>query len=266
MCLLFLVWQHHPSYRLILLANRDEFYRRPSSPACFWRDSRELLAGRDEERGGTWLGIRRGGRWAALTNYRDPSASLEPTSRGTLVTQYLEGAESPAEFTATLAGNGSRYSGFNIIVGDDRSASYYSNRGESPQALGPGVYGLSNHLLDTTWPKITLGKRRLQSLLQQPIETDALFNLLGDRTVAEDDALPDTGVGPEWERILSPAFITSSEYGTRSATVLLVSDQDEMLLEERSYVPDAEGNYGPLLYNEVAYTVIPEIATRHSGE
>ena len=106
----------------------------------------------------------------------------------------------------------------------------------------------------------------MQRILERPLETDALFDLLGDQTVAGDNALPDTGVGAEWERILSPAFITSSEYGTRSATVLLVSDQEEMLLEERSYVPDAEGNYGPLLYNEVAYTVIPEIATRHGGE
>ena len=263
MCLLFLVWQRHPAYRLILLANRDEFYQRPSSPASFWPHSPGLLAGRDDERGGTWLGYRRGGRWAALTNYRDPSAPQAPTSRGELVTRYLEGNSTPLDYAAAVAGTGRLYSGFNIIVGDEHSACYFSNRGGPPRELQAGVYGLSNHLLDTPWPKLTRGKAELLRVLRGPVAVDALFNVLGDRTIAPDEQLPDTGVGREWERILSPSFITSSEYGTRSSTVLLLSRQNETVLVERSFLPNVGGEYTPESYNEVGCQLLPEATSRH---
>lgn len=237
MCIVFLAHKAHPVYNLILAANRDEYYARPTERAAFWKDAPYLLAGRDLELGGTWLGITRRGRIAAVTNYRDPAAKKENApSRGLMVSDFLRGAESPEKYLRRLSIEAERYNGFNLIAGDRRGLYYFSNRGEGFQELEPGLYGLSNHLLDTPWPKVERGKRALKELLHdERLSTEAIFRLLDDRTVALDECLPETGVGLEIERMLSPLFITSPVYGTRSSTVLLIDGEEHVTFIERTF-------------------------------
>ena len=226
MCLLLLAVQTHPEYKLILAANRDEYYDRPSAPAAFWKDASYLLAGRDLRAGGTWLGITRKGRIAAITNYRDPSTiKSDAPSRGGLVSNFLLGQESPLDYLDRLAQKADQYNGFNLIIGEKYELYWYSNRGDGGRCLGPGIYGLSNHLLDTPWPKVTRGKTNMARLLSGGHDPapEALFGLLLDRHIPDDKSLPDTGVGLQWERVLSPLFITSPHYGTRSSTILLMA-------------------------------------------
>ena len=237
MCLILFAWEMHPNFPLVLAANRDEFYERPSAPADFWDDAPGLLAGRDLRDGGTWLGITRGGRVAALTNYRDPaSVKAGAPSRGGLVSDYLRSRESPEAYLDRIAPDADRFNGFNLLVGDTEEIFCFSNRGVR-ERLEPGIYGLSNHLLDTPWPKVAQGKRVLKALLQQEevLLPEALFALLTDRTWPPDDRLPDTGVGLEWERILSPLFIESPAYGTRSSTVLLIDRKGSVTFIERVF-------------------------------
>lgn len=237
MCLILFAWKMDPNFQLVLAANRDEFYERPSAPAGFWEDAPDLLAGRDLRDGGTWLGITRGGRVAALTNYRDP-ASLKTgaPSRGVLVSDYLRGRETPEGYIGRIAPAVARFNGFNLLVGDIEELFCFSNRG-AREALQPGIYGLSNHLLDTPWPKVTQGKRILEALLkgEKDVPPEALFALLADRTRSPDDLLPDTGVGLTWERILSPLFIESPVYGTRSSTILLIGRNRSVIFIERVF-------------------------------
>ncbi|HAR97485.1 MAG TPA: hypothetical protein DCS11_01005 [Syntrophus sp. (in: bacteria)] len=237
MCLILLAYGMHPRYRLILAANRDEFYARPSAAAAFWDDAPDLLAGRDLRDGGTWLGITRQGRFAALTNYRDP-ASLKTgaPSRGRLAGDFLRGPQTPADYLEAIRAGASAYNGFNLLVGDLRSLYFSSNRGGSME-LSPGLYGLSNHLLNTPWPKVERGRAFLQTLLEnggEP-ETEALFSLLADRSRPADANLPDTGVDLAWERILSSIFITSPVYGTRSSTVLKIGHNGGVEFVERVF-------------------------------
>lgn len=250
MCLLLFSYNHHPSYRLILAANRDEYYRRPTKAAAFWPTSPPILAGRDEQEGGTWLGITRSGRLAALTNYRDP-ASFRPDapSRGLLASRYLLGNEKPLPYLEALAADCSRYNGFSLIVGDGDDLYYFSNRG-GIQAVTPGIHGLSNHLLDTPWPKVIRGKEALAALhaKHDAISPEEIFSLLGDTKMPPDDDLPDTGVGLAWERILSPLFIQSPDYGTRSSTVLLIDYDKQVTFIERTFEESGES------FSEVRYT------------
>ena len=245
MCLILFAHDAHPEYRLVLAANRDEFYARPTVPAAAWDDAPEVIAGRDLRGGGTWMGITRQGRWAALTNYRDPTeAERGAPSRGQLVADYLRGATDPAEHLESLRPEPAEFNGFNLLLGDRESVFWYSNRAGGPGTrLSPGVYGLSNHLLDTPWPKVARGKRSLEQLLSQAgdLDPDPLLELLLDRTYAADHELPETGVGLERERMLSSLFISSPEYGTRSSTALLVDRAGRALLVERSYEPDRPG-------------------------
>ena len=244
MCVILLAYEAHPAYRLILAANRDEFFERPTAPAGFWPDAPQVLAGRDLKRGGTWLGVTMEGRFAAVTNFRDPTArTANPISRGALVSEFLRGDETPEEYLKGIADRASQYDGFNLLAGDSYSLFYLSNRSSAPpRALTPGVYGLSNHLLDSSWPKVEQGKRALATLVarDERIEPDALFALLFDQTRALDDALPDTGVGLELERVLSPLFIVTPVYGTRSSTVLLIDGEKRVTFSERSFGVDAE--------------------------
>ena len=237
MCLVLFAWKVHPDYPVILAANRDEFYERASAPADFWKEAPELLAGRDLKEGGSWLGITRSGRMAALTNYRDPaSLKEEAPSRGDLVAGYLLGKEKAETYLNRIAAGTFRYNGFSLLVGDLSDFFYFSNRaGQMP--LDPGIHGLSNSLLDVSWPKVVRGKKRLQDLLNQKVRptTEAVFKILSDRTVPPDDQLPDTGVGLEWERVLSPLFIQSPVYGTRSSTVLLVDRRGRAIFSERVF-------------------------------
>ncbi|MGA2151702.1 MAG: NRDE family protein [Geobacteraceae bacterium] len=238
MCLIFLVYDAHPLYRLILAANRDEFYSRPAAPAAFWEDAPQLLAGRDLKDGGTWLGLTRSGRIAAITNYRDPrSERTNAPSRGGLVSGFLRGAMPVEDYLAFLGREGAAYNGFNLIFGDMKRLCWFSNRGGDPQFLQPGIHGISNHLLDTPWPKVSHGKEAVERLVVtgKNIEPDALFAILADRTIALDPLLPETGVGIELERLLSPLFISAPTYGTRSSTVILIDREGEVTFIERSF-------------------------------
>jgi len=238
MCLIFLVHDAHPEYRLILAANRDEFYDRPTAPAGFWPDAPAVLAGRDLEAGGTWLGIERGLRFAAVTNYRQGHREPAARSRGLLVSEYLAGQQGPGLHLARVERDATLYNGFNLLVGDASEVRYFSNREGLARPLSPGVYGLSNHLLDTPWPKVASGKAALRASVGEsraPELVETLFGLLADRTRAADELLPETGVGPEWERLLSAAFIASPGYGTRSSTVVLVGRDGRVEFAERSF-------------------------------
>ncbi|MGH7518324.1 MAG: NRDE family protein [Gemmatimonadales bacterium] len=241
MCLILIAFDSHPDYGLIVAANRDEFYDRPTRPAGFWSDAPSVLAGRDLEAGGTWLGIDRCGRFAAVTNYRQ--GEREPTaarSRGHLVSDYLTTDIDPQVHLERVERDAALYNGFNLIAGDFRRLLYFSNREGRVRTLAPGVYGLSNHLLDTAWPKVTATKSALDALLKNDAAEliPGLFALLDDRRQAADQLLPRTGVSPKWERLLSSAFIVTEGYGTRSSTVVLVGRDRGVVFVERSFAPN----------------------------
>ena len=238
MCLILFAWQARRRTPLLIAANRDEFYSRPTAPAAFWADAPGILAGRDLQGGGTWLGITRRGRFAAVTNYRDPaSVRASAPSRGGLVRDYLRGRRSPLSYLNSIAPGAGRYNGFSLLVGDPPALWYFSNRGGLIRPE-PGIHGISNHLLDTPWPKVEKGKRALAELLKKGGEPSAeeLFALLGDHDPAPDDALlPDTGIGRERERALSPLFVQTEGYGTRSSTVLMIGSGGEVTFVERVF-------------------------------
>jgi len=237
MCLIALAWQAHPQHALVVAANRDEWRDRPALAAHWWEDHPQILAGRDLQAGGTWMGITRARRFAAVTNFRDPSDRRSTAlSRGTLVTGFLLGAESPAAFLAGLAGKAAQYNGFNLLVGDGDTLLYFGSREGEPRTVEPGVHALSNHLLDEPWPKV----QRARAALRESIGggDDPLFAMLSDATPAPDTQLPDTGVGLERERMLSPILITGADYGTRASTVLRAG-RAAARLEERTR--DASG-------------------------
>jgi uncharacterized protein with NRDE domain len=237
MCLILFAWKMHAKFPLVLAANRDEFYERPSAPAAFWDDAPDLLAGRDLKRGGTWLGITRTGRLAAVTNYRDP-ASMKPDapSRGELVSDYLRRTESPEAFLRRVEPRASRYNGFSLLVGAGSELAYFSNRGGANR-LTSGIHGMSNHLLDTPWPKVEWGKRAIGELLAANGDPSPgeLLVLLAARSRPPDESLPETGVGLERERVLSPLFIESPDYGTRCSTVLLIDREGMVTFVERVF-------------------------------
>ena len=237
MCLILFAWKIHEGFPLVLAANRDEFYERPTAPADFWDEAPHVLAGRDLKEGGTWLGITRKGRLAALTNYRDPTTlKKDAPTRGRLVSDYLLGDETPQAYLDRVASAASRYNGFSLIVGDPAELLYFSNRGEQIR-LSPGTYGLSNRLLDTPWPKVERGKMALSGVLKRkgvPSE-EALFALLADRSRPPDESLPETGVGLDRERLLAPLFIESPDYGTRSSTVLTLDSHGDVTFVERAF-------------------------------
>jgi uncharacterized protein with NRDE domain len=237
-CLILIAFDSHPDYSLIVAANRDEFHDRPTAAASFWADAPSLLAGRDLKAGGTWLGVDLRGRFAAVTNYRqgrreDPAGR----SRGRLVSDYLEAGIDVRAYIDRARRDAALYNGFNLLAWDSRELHYFSNREGQARALPPGVYGLSNHLLDTDWPKVSRSKSALNALLNgdaAELVTD-LFALLADRSQPADHLLPSTGVGAEWERLLSSAFIASEDYGTRSSTVVLVGRDGGVVFAERSF-------------------------------
>lgn len=244
MCLILLAHELHPRYRLVLAANRDEFHARPTERARFWPDDPRVLAGRDLLRGGTWMGVTRSGRWAAVTNVREwpPRGTSEGPSRGHLVSDFLTGGAGPEEYARALEARGSEYQGFNLLVGDGAALWYLSNRDPGgARTLPPGLYGVSNHLLDTPWPKVERGKRALASLLEEePLTAERLLDPLLDRVRAADEELPDTGVGAERERALSAAFIVSPGYGTRASTALLMERAGEVTFVERGFLEGGE--------------------------
>ncbi|AMQ05503.1 NRDE family protein [Sporosarcina psychrophila] len=239
MCLINFHYADHPMYKLIVAANRDEFYERPTASAEFWTDQPDILAGRDLLHMGTWLGITKSGRFAALTNYRDPGeANADKKTRGDIVTNFLAGNVSPEVFLETLKERKDDYAGFNILVGDADSLFYFSNKQPEIMEVSAGTHGLSNQFLNTAWPKVVKGRTTLRDYVLEHaiIDTDALFELISDADVAPDALLPNTGVGLDLERQLSPLFIKTPNYGTRSSTVLLVGHDLSITFVERTFV------------------------------
>ncbi|MCX5848637.1 MAG: NRDE family protein [Deltaproteobacteria bacterium] len=237
MCLIVIAYNVHPAYRLILAANRDEFYERPSSSADFWEDHPQVLAGRDLKNGGTWFGVARDGKFAAVTNYRDPSTLKSGApSRGMLVSRYISGSKDADNYLKKISSQVYKYNGFNLLLGDDNDLFVFSNRGEK-QKLNSGIYGLSNHLLNSPWPKVTRSKKMLKAALGKKGDAleEKLFSLLADRRVPQDSKLPSTGIGLEWERLLSTIFIESPIYGTRSSTILLIGKNRRVRFVEKVF-------------------------------
>jgi uncharacterized protein with NRDE domain len=241
MCLILIAYKSHPLFPLIIAANRDEFFHRPTAPLAFWDDHPEILAGRDLQEKGTWLGVTKKGRIAAITNYRDP-ADINPDapSRGLLVSNYLISDQAPADYLKAIENSGKNYNGFNIVVGDSNQLWWYSNKKNIPLPIEPGIHGISNHLLDTPWPKIKKTTSRLNDILNSnaPIDPEDIFQLLTDTNRPSDNKLPDTGVGLEWERILSSVFVSSDIYGTRSTAVIIVDSTGKLIFLERTYETD----------------------------
>jgi uncharacterized protein with NRDE domain len=238
MCIILINYDTHLDYRLILAANRDEFYNRPSRQASYWDESPHIFSGRDLLGKGTWLGISETGRIACVTNFREPHSIREGLpSRGSLVSRFLLEQMSTDDYLKLLRETGKDYSGFNLIFGTAERLLYFSNRCDSHLQIYPGVHGLSNHLLDTPWPKVKKGKDALCRMngLSKDKLVEALFSTLADRTPYHDSVLPDTGVGVEMERILSPVFISTPVYGTRSSTIILIDRNNEVTFIEKTF-------------------------------
>lgn len=238
MCLIVFAWHVIPDMPLIAAGNRDEFYERPAKPADWWDDYPQIYAGRDLQGGGTWIGVTRDGRFAAITNIRAPSEMRsDAPSRGALVTNYLAGQMSADDYIDAIAPQAADYNGFNLLVGDSDQLIWFSNRGDGDErngkALAPGIYGLSNSLLDCAWPKVVRTKAQFASLLCQGAPEDAFFEMLTDTTCASDCRLPKTGVSIERERLLSAVCIESPDYGTRVSTLVKLQGAQLPVLIER---------------------------------
>ncbi len=242
MCLILFAYRAHPDYPLVLAANRDEFYDRPSAPAQFWPPSGTILGGRDLSAGGTWLAVSKVGKLAAVTNFRDAKRDPAPRSRGHLVSEYVGSEANAQTHLRALHSMRSEYGGFNLLLVDAKGMHYTSNKAHIEAIVPVGVHGLSNHLLDTAWPKVETGKAQLTELLGRSPEKwgEGLFALLAKRSQAPDYLLPHTGVGPDWEKKLSAAFIHSPGYGTRASTIILWRRDGRLDFIERGF--DAEGH------------------------
>src|SRR6267154_2788947 len=243
MCLIFLSLHQHPNYKLIVAANRDEFYARKTEAAEFWNDHPQLVGGRDLEARkpagtcGTWMAMNKNGRIAMVTNYRDlKNLKSKAPSRGHLVTDYLLSDESPEKYLKSIEPRANLYNGFNLIVGNAEELFYLSNYKKGVEKMENGFHGLSNHLLDTPWPKVKRGKEKTKLLFdQKKIQSEKILNALYDEQQAPDDQLPDTGVGLERERMLSSMFIKSPNYGSRCSTVVTVDQNNKVEFTERVY-------------------------------
>lgn len=242
MCLVVLALRSIPGVPVLVAANRDEFHARPTAPAARWPGEPAIHAGRDLKAGGTWMGATQDNRFALVTNYREPGRNrADAPSRGALVEGWLRGADTAGDYLTRLHAQGERYNGFNLIVGDAGRAWYYGNRGDAPRELLAGIYGLSNHLLDTPWPKLARVRQAFERLIAQAgpglPATHALYAMLYDLTPADDAELPRTGLPLERERMLGSPFIVSPEYGTRASTVLALHAAGGAELHERRYDP-----------------------------
>ncbi len=243
MCLIFIALHAHPDYPLIVAANRDEFYTRPTQRAHYWDEYPQLLAGRDIQAGGTWLGITRTGRFAAITNYRETDNRTYQKSRGEIVRNFLAGEDTQKTYTGKLINTRSDYAGYNCLYGHllpEPVLHYYANHTQQSSQLTPGIYGLSNASLDTPWYKVTEGKKSIEPLLKQPFNDEAWFEMLRDKQQAVSELLPDTGIDRKTEKLLSSRFIQSDSYGTRSSTLLTISTDLNIKFIERNYTSDGD--------------------------
>lgn len=239
MCLILFAFQQHAEYPLVFAANRDEYHTRAAQPARFWPERPQLLAGRDLQGGGTWLGLNRNGRFAAVTNFREPEITTGERSRGELCVDFLCSGHSAADYTAELSSKASHYGGFNLLLWDGQQLRYYSNQDRASRALAAGVYGMSNGYLDEAWPKVVSGKQALSQALESPAVIASSLDILGDRSQPGDGHLPHTGVSLEFERLLAPRFILSELYGTRVSTVVALKANGDARFVEQSF--DASG-------------------------
>ncbi|MBS1199709.1 MAG: hypothetical protein H6R27_387 [Proteobacteria bacterium] len=243
MCLLVVALDAHPDYRLVMVGHRDEFHARPAAPLGWWADEPDILAGRDLAAGGTWLGIGRDGRVGVVTNVRGADALVAGApSRGALVPGFLSAGTPAPDHAATLTAGSAAYSGFNLLTFDGSCLSYVTNRPVAEaETLAAGLYGLSNARLDSPWPKVELARQRVADVLAGGrVVPESLFAAIDDRQPAPDAELPDTGIGLEWERLLSAPFIVSPDYGTRCTTLVLAGRDGGIRVEERRYSPSGE--------------------------
>lgn len=241
MCLIAFAWQTS-GRPLLLLGNRDEFHPRPTRAASFWNEEGhpQLLAGKDLQAGGTWLGVTRSGRFAALTNIRSPGARSGPRSRGTLVLDYLAGRMAPDEYMASLRDDVDGYAGFNLLAGNMQELWYLNSQQGQPQQLAPGVYGLSNAALNSPWPKLQALRAGLEQQLDTDSDSDTLLDLLKDSRQYPDEQLPDSGIGLDWERRLSAAFIVGEDYGTRACSLLGIDADGSITFVEQNFGPNGQ--------------------------
>ena len=257
MCTLLIAIDHHPDHRWVIAANRDEFRDRPTAPMDWWADQPDLLAGRDLRAGGTWMGVTRRGRFAAVTNYREACCVYPRSpSRGALVADFLGSTATPQAYLEMIAGRSQRFDGFNLVVGDlNHGLYYFGNRGEGrsgnttspPLRLTPGIHGLSNHRLDTPWPKVKRGKALFAACLKTNERPEArILEVLADTAQPADTDLPDTGVGLDWERILAPLFINAPHYGTRSCSVVRLGLDGRLDILERTIPHPGETDCRPI--------------------
>lgn len=249
MCLIVVGWHGHVDYPLVVAANRDEFYARPTADAAVWPDAPNVFGGIDLEAGGTWLGITRNGRFAAVTNVREPGMAKGRVSRGVLTRDFLLSEAQAIDYARGLAGQD--YSGFNLLLSDGETLVYCSNRDGEPRRLSPGIYGLSNHLLDSPWPKLLAARQRFAAALPALPDESALFALLADDTIVADAELPQTGVSLEWERRLSAIFVKSENYGTRASTVAWQRRDGAVQLHEQRFGPTGQALQSSLICTAV---------------
>lgn len=233
MCLIVVGWRAHSDYPLVVAANRDEFYARPTADAARWPDAPQVIGGIDLEAGGTWLGVSETGRFAAVTNVREPGMVPGARSRGALTRDFLLSSESASDYAMRI--EGSLFSGFNLLLCDGQSLFYCSNRDGEPRALAPGIYGLSNHLLDSPWPKLLQARQSFGEALQHLPAEQAFFDLLADQAIVADENLPKTGVHIDWERLLSAVFVKSENYGTRASTLVWQRSDGMVKLHEQTF-------------------------------
>lgn len=235
MCLIVLACNYHPDYKLILAANRDEFYDRPALPAHFWKED-PILAGKDLKEGGTWCGITKTGRIAAITNYRNLKAiKKNAVSRGKIVTDYLTGTSAPELYSKGLADSANQYNGYSLIFGSQSELFFFSNQNKKLIKLESGIYGASNHLLDTPWFNVKRGKELLKNAVNKGDNIiDDLFTMLSDKTISPEDELPETGLPKDVERNISSIFVETPDYGTRSSIVVLIDKNDKVTFIEKS--------------------------------
>ena len=244
MCLILFAYKVSKKYPLILIANRDEFYQRPTACMDFWHNKPYILAGKDIEQGGTWFGINKNKRFAAITNFRDPfSIKQNAPSRGEIIIDFLDSNKNIKSYINEFKKKAGVYNGFNLLLGDKDSIFWFSNLKNETEKIKIGIHGISNKFLNTAWPKIEFGKKALQQIINEKITYKSLFSLLTNRTIASDTSLPNTGIGIEWERILSPLFIKSDIYGTRSSTIMLINKNKNIDIIERTYNPENHLKY-----------------------
>lgn len=237
MCLILFSWDNHPHYKLILAANRDEFYERPTDPIHTWQEYPDIVAGKDLTGGGTWMGINKQNRFTALTNHRDPSRIIENApSRGDLTLDFLKNEVSEENYYKEKLNALNLYNGFNLLVGSFNKMSYFNNVDGKYKEISSGIYGLSNAVLDTPWPKLTKAKNAFTKLVAETNpEIEQFYQMLQDKTLAGDDELPQTGVPYEWEKAISAIYIEKGNYGTCCSTIVTVTHEGAGKIHELSY-------------------------------